>query len=350
MDVIDHARNELTRNTKTEQVTTDATGTYAATIAQRDRTTKVDSTLGVGTLTLPNVGQMAGRMYSVLATTGNTNAVTVQDNDESVGWGDRTLNGANMNALFYSDGLRIHQVAEWPLQFVAIGVTGYSYNLIDVTASAAANLRGLRVNVRSGDNAVGDLQCVHGYLDVEDGATINANAAVYPLSAWLNITDGATHIAAGNVICGLRVIVDVNSEDLTSLAGGGESALIYAQTWAGTGSIDEGLRLVIGAGTTITQAISLGGTGTAGRILEWTELGNGEQELMLCGTQDAQVRNIRWFMGHLATRAAIRAQVGDLLGMGSMYFSSAGEAYIKVAGATADTDWEVISHAALDTG
>jgi hypothetical protein len=33
-----------------------------------------------------------------------------------------------------------------------------------------------------------------------------------------------------------------------------------------------------------------------------------------------------------------------------MYFSTNGEAFIKTAGAGADTDWEVLSHAAADAG
>ena len=238
-----------------------------------------------------------------------------------------------------------------PIQQALAG-TGYSLNLLAVTSNVAnGNTRGLRVNVTTSPAiAHGDLQCVHGYLTLGAAASLAAGAAVYPLSAWIDVPDTTT-MSTGNVIAGLRVIFDPNNNDLGSLAGGGESALAYLQTWASTGSIDSGVRVVAGTGTTIGHAFGLGGAGTFTRIFDFAKMGGtAEIEMALFGQQDAQTRHVRWFMGDLATRAAVRAQVGDLIGMGSLYFSTAGEAYIKVAGAGAETDWEVLNHEAADAG
>ncbi|MHC4676310.1 MAG: hypothetical protein ACYTBZ_27780 [Planctomycetota bacterium] len=229
--------------------------------------------------------------------------------------------------------------------------SGYSFNLISVTADGASNnTRGWRVNcTTTASQTQGDLQCIHGYLTTGASVTLAANAAVYPLSAWLDLPADVT-TGTGNVVTGLRVIVDVNGTDRTTMAGGGESALGYFQQWASAGAIDHGIRVVNGAGATIGDAFGVGGSGTFSRLFDFTEVGDTETEIVVFGNQDAQTRKVRMFIGDLATRAAIRAQVGDLVGMGSLYFSTAGEAYIKVAGATADTDWEVLDHTASDTG
>lgn len=60
---------------------------------------------GAYTITLPRVEQARGRFYAIFATDADgTNAITVQDQDESQDWSDITLNGANDGVLLYSDG------------------------------------------------------------------------------------------------------------------------------------------------------------------------------------------------------------------------------------------------------
>jgi hypothetical protein len=180
--------------------------------------------------------------------------------------------------------------------------TGYSLNLISVTSTTASgNTRGLRVNTTTSPSIThGDLQCVHGYLTMGTGVTLGTGAAIYPLSAWIDLPSDIT-TGSGNVIAGLRVIFDPNGVDLSSLAGGGESALIYAQTWADqNGSLEHGLRLISGGGSgSIKNAISIASTGTAtfGRFLDWTEGPAGFQEFMLLPTADAQSRHIVIYMG-----------------------------------------------------
>jgi len=57
-------------------------------------------------LTLPPVAEAAGRLLSIYATVANSKVLTVQDQDDSVGWSDLTLDTDDDHVLLYSDGLR----------------------------------------------------------------------------------------------------------------------------------------------------------------------------------------------------------------------------------------------------
>lgn len=64
-------------------------------------------------------------------------------------------------------------------------------------------------------------------------------------------------------------------------------------------------------------------------------------------------RNVRVFNGSNTTRATVRAEVDALVAhasvaIGSVYFSSAGKIYLKVADAVADTDWQRVTTSAVD--
>ena len=52
--------------------------------------------------------------------------------------------------------------------------------------------------------------------------------------------------------------------------------------------------------------------------------------------------------GVSTTRAAVRADGGDAAAVGSQYNSTAGKIYFKVANATADTDWQLVTTTAAD--
>ena len=221
----------------------------------------------------------------------------------------------------------------------AISGNGYSLNLIDVTSTGAgSNTRGLRVNVTT-DASIshGDLQCVHGYLTLGSSASLASNAAVYPLSAWIDIPNTTT-TGSGNIIAGCRVIFDPNNNDLGALAGGGESALFYGQTWASTGRIDSGIRIVAGSGSTITAAFGAGGAGTFTRLFDFTESAQ-EQVIAVFATADTSARKIELYVGDAATSAAVFAQASATAGLGSLYISSVGKLFIRNAGAGAAADW-----------
>jgi hypothetical protein len=177
------------------------------------------------------------------------------------------------------------------------------------------------------------------------GNTLATNAAVYPLSAWIDVPSDLT-TGSGNLIAGLRVIFDANNLDLSSLAGGGESALIYAQKWSDSGGdLEHGLRIVCGGGTgSIKNAISVASTGSAtlGRFLDWTEGPTGFQEFATLPTVDAQSRHLVIYMGNSATNAAVFAEVSVVAGLGSLYISSAGQLYIRVNNAGVEADWQVV--------
>jgi hypothetical protein len=233
-----------------------------------------------------------------------------------------------------------------PFQMTQTG-TGYSFNLVSVTGTTASgNLRGWRVNVTTSASIThGDLQCIHGYLTLGATNTLATNAAVYPLSAWIDVPSDLT-TGTGNLIAGLRVIFDANGLDLSSLAGGGESALIYAQKWSDSGGdLEHGLRIVCGGGTgSIKNAISVASTGSAtlGRFLDWTEGPAGFQEFATLPLADAQSRHVIIYMGDSATNAAVFAEVSVTAGLGSQYWSSAGQMYIRVNNAGVEADWQVV--------
>jgi hypothetical protein len=228
--------------------------------------------------------------------------------------------------------------------------TGYSFNLVSVTSTTASgNTRGWRVNTTTSNSIThGDLQCVHGYLTMGTGVTLGTGAAVYPLSAWIDVPSDIT-TGSGNVIAGLRAIFDANGVDLGSLAGGGESALAYLQTWGGNaGVLDHGVRVVAGTSTTIGNGISFGGAGTFTRLIDWTEGPAGFVTLATWSTADAQTRHLNWYMGDSTSRAAVWAEVSVVDGLGSLYFSSTGKIYVRTNNAGASTDWERVTTSAAD--
>jgi len=55
-------------------------------------------------LTMPNVSEARGCFVSVHLVDANSNAVTLQDQDESLDWTDKTLNADADGILHYSDG------------------------------------------------------------------------------------------------------------------------------------------------------------------------------------------------------------------------------------------------------
>ena len=54
------------------------------------------------------------------------------------------------------------------------------------------------------------------------------------------------------------------------------------------------------------------------------------------------------YVGSQTTRDTVRAEVGTAAAIGSVYFSSAGKVYIKVANAAATTDWQKVTATAAD--
>lgn len=70
-----------------------------------DQVVICDTTSAAITITLPNVSEAMGMLYSITLKTDGGNNVTIQDSDESYGWSDITLADALDRVLLFSDGL-----------------------------------------------------------------------------------------------------------------------------------------------------------------------------------------------------------------------------------------------------
>ena len=87
----------------------------ATTLNPYDKTVVVDSSSGAVTVTLPQVTEAKGQTLNVICPNGNTNSVTIQDQNESYGWSDITVNGANEAHMLISDGVK------WTVSPIGIG-------------------------------------------------------------------------------------------------------------------------------------------------------------------------------------------------------------------------------------
>lgn len=90
-------------------ITSDATGSYSYSLAPYQRIVEVTSTLGIATVRMPAVAECAGKLFSITALTGASNAVTVaaKATSESYDWpADPSLNADLDRVLLFSDGRR----------------------------------------------------------------------------------------------------------------------------------------------------------------------------------------------------------------------------------------------------
>lgn len=83
------------------------------TLTVRDRIVYVDADSAEAgiTMTLPNVSEAIGMIFVIYAETSDSNDITVQDNDEAMGWSDITLNADDEYTVLLSDGRAWHEIA-----------------------------------------------------------------------------------------------------------------------------------------------------------------------------------------------------------------------------------------------
>ena len=316
--------------------------TYQMTVRDYVVRPSADGDSGPIIISLPTVGEARGRFYSIVAQDADsTNTITIRPftstgfvGGDAEGWASNmVLEAKGEGELLYSDGMKWMNVSA-PFTSRITG-EGWSFNLLDITSTATVGegTRGLRVNMTTSPAiATGDLQCLHGYLTLGAAATVANGAAMSPLSGWVEIPDTTTFGATG-VVCGARIIFDAQNNALGSGTPGIESALIYAQTWAGTGTIDAGLRIAAGAGTLIDSLIEWSGAGTQlGVVLDFTSgWGLNTPMILVQGGPSGDVtEHFKMAIGVQANDADITAEIGAASD-GSAYFSTSGELFIKVA-------------------
>jgi hypothetical protein len=228
----------------------------------------------------------------------------------------------------------------------------WGVNQITVTSPGSSkHVRALRVNIApaTGGVTVGDMQAIHGRATISADDTTAANTSIHSGFFW-NICENGMTLGTASIIAPVRAIFSPGTNDLTN--GGDACAIFYGQTWATAGQIDSGLFLAAGAGSTIASAIELAGSGTFGQALDFGSAA-GANDLFTFATlptQDAQTRRILIYSGDSSTRAAVFAEVSVVCATGSLYFSSAGEVFIRKDNAGASTDWAALAWLAADTG
>lgn len=82
----------------------------AAQIAVNDLAVVGDTSGAAVTLTLPPVVEAIGKIYSFRAPSGLTNALTIADNGDSIGWTNIALSTNGATAVLYSDGFVWHRL------------------------------------------------------------------------------------------------------------------------------------------------------------------------------------------------------------------------------------------------
>ena len=127
---------------------------------------------------------------------------------------------------------------------VTIGEVNHATNFI-VTSAGDAAIRSIKGQAKSGTAvaAVGDLVGVYGVATFEDGTgTMGASKTMAGGLFWTELLDTNVVFSSGGIFAGIRNIVEV-VQDLDSIAGGGESALIYHQAYnnATGGNLDYGV-------------------------------------------------------------------------------------------------------------
>jgi hypothetical protein len=84
--------------------------TAADTLAAYEQTVLVDSTDGAFALTLPPVSEARGLIYTLYFMTDGGD-VTIQDQDDSFDWSDKTFAAADDSVALYSDGRKWYVIA-----------------------------------------------------------------------------------------------------------------------------------------------------------------------------------------------------------------------------------------------
>jgi len=227
-----------------------------------------------------------------------------------------------------------------PIQYVqqAKGQgAGLDINRIEITNTAVDtdDTRGLQIAMTSmGDGHVmAGTECFRAYITLVAGDEIAGSAGYVGFYSFLEFPDDLT-VGASALLVGFRSVIYAHNNDLSSIAGGGESALFYGQTWGiGTGHIEFGCRIVAGAGTTIDHAFGVGGVGTFESILDATEWEKDTVMILVQGGPKDATETAHWHfaVGDATDHASIVAELGGTA-YGSMYASTAGKLWVNESG------------------
>ena len=159
---------------------------------------------------------------------------------------------------------------------------------------------------------VGDLEATAGSLSA--GTTVTAGTGLVATTGGVTATAGDIVATAGDITA--------TAGDITATAG---DIVATAGAITATAGNIEATAGSVSAGTTVTAGTGLVAT-TGGVTMGTTHI----------------------YVGAQTTRDTVRGEVGTTGAIGSLYCSTAGKLYLKVANADATTDWQLVTATAAD--
>lgn len=137
-----------------------------------------------------------------------------------------------------------------------LGMVNFRAVATGTTAAKGIKCRALSLaSGTNGDILGADLQAVF-----QSGSTTQANTTIAGMLAWADLSVGDATIGNGNIIAGVRAVLE-SGQNLQSMGGGGQSAIFYGNQWATAGSrINAGIWIANGAtdGSVATMQCILG--------------------------------------------------------------------------------------------
>jgi hypothetical protein len=126
------------------------------------------------------------------------------------------LNVGSNQLVFSSDGT---------YTMGTLGMVNFRAVATGTTAAKGIKCRALGLAAGTHGDVLGaDLQAI-----LQDGTTA-ANTTIAGMIAWADLSSGSNTIGNGNIVAGVRSILQ-SGQDLTSLGGGGQSAVFYGNVW-----------------------------------------------------------------------------------------------------------------------
>jgi len=99
-----------------------------------------------------------------------------------------------------------------------------------MTTTSTSALYASRWTALGRNGTAGDLVGLYGRAKTAATTAFAANSTAAGVLAWCDLS-GTFTVGSGNIYAGVRAIVETGGDDLSSMAGGGQSAIFYGNHW-----------------------------------------------------------------------------------------------------------------------